>query len=79
MLILDGMRTLEHPLFSTSSFVVGAPHLRFYAGVPLRGPGGWFVGSLCVMDTRPRTFTATNRQLLRRIADKAELELNSAA
>lgn len=46
MLILDGMRTLEHPLFSTSSFVVGAPHLRFYAGVPLRGPGGWFVGSL---------------------------------
>lgn len=70
---------LDHPLFSTSNFVIGPPHIRFYAGVPLRGPGGWFVGSLCVMDTKPRPFTTANLSALRHLAERAELELNSAA
>ncbi len=31
--------------------------LRFYAGVPLWSPEGWALGSLCVLDDRPRHFT----------------------
>lgn len=69
--------TLEHPIFSTSEFVTGPPRLRFYAGIPLRGPSGWLVGTLCIMDTQPRAFTAAGLRALRRLADGAELELNS--
>jgi GAF domain-containing protein len=67
---------LQHPFFSTSPFVSGPPHIRSYAGQPLRGPGGWVVGSLCVMNTRPREFTHADRRALRSLADCAELEIN---
>ena len=68
---------LDHPSFRTNPYVVGPPHVRFYAGMPLRGPGGWFVGSLCVLNTRPREFTDADRRALRRLADRAELEINN--
>lgn len=42
--------------FARNPFVVGAPHIRFYAGAPLRTPQGHSIGTLCTMDTRPRPF-----------------------
>ncbi|WP_407942660.1 PAS domain S-box protein [Methylobacterium ajmalii] len=41
-------RTRENPL------VTGEPHLRFYAGAPLRTAEGQVLGSLCVIDHVPR-------------------------
>lgn len=35
-------------------FVTGAPHSRFYAGVPIRSPTGLSIGTLCVLDEKPR-------------------------
>lgn len=40
--------------FAANPYVVGEPHLRFYAGVPIR-VNGFAVGSLCVLDSRPRS------------------------
>lgn len=68
---------LRDPRFSTNPLVLGEPSIRFYAGCPLRGPGGYFIGSLCVIDQKPRTFTKADQQALRKLADEAELELNT--
>ncbi|NJP39236.1 EAL domain-containing protein [Alkalicoccus luteus] len=38
--------------------------VRFYAGVPLLTEGGQAVGTLCVVDARPHTFTDKDLQLL---------------
>jgi GAF domain-containing protein len=43
--------------------------LRFYAGVPLRGPNGFPIGSLCILDTKPRGVTGQEQELLKMIAD----------
>jgi hypothetical protein len=55
-------------LFSTNPFVVGDPHLRFYAGHPLQAPGGEQVGTLCILDVEPRALDDHQRGLLRDLA-----------
>jgi hypothetical protein len=59
----------NHPL------VVGGPKVRFYAGHPLCTADGWRVGTLCVMDDQPRTFTDQDVQVLRRLAAQVQLEI----
>ncbi|MFC6790973.1 GAF domain-containing protein [Methylobacterium komagatae] len=55
-LTLDA-RTRANPL------VTGEPHLRFYAGAPLRTPEGQVLGSLCVIDHAPRPGGLTPNQV----------------
>lgn len=56
------------PRFANNPFV--KEHgLRFYAGVPLRGPNGFPIGSLCILDTKPRGLTGQEQELLKMIAD----------
>ncbi|GGJ42552.1 sensor domain-containing phosphodiesterase [Deinococcus roseus] len=45
---------LQNPEFARNPYVAGFPNVRFYAGAPLRTPDGYHLGSLCIMDTRPR-------------------------
>ncbi len=45
---------------------------RFYAGVPVQAPNGQPIGSVCVMDTKPRKFS--QRQM--RQLEKAARELS---
>ncbi len=57
-------RTAQNPL------VTGEPHIRFYAGAPLRMPGGQVIGSLCVIDTasRPTGLSLEQSDALKRLA-----------
>ena len=73
------------PRFARNPLVVGKPHIRFYAGVPLRPhhdghsdmlPG---LGSLCVIDTQPRALSDEERDVLRDLAAVAESLLRAHA
>lgn len=68
----DATRDAE---FSTRPFVEGPPDLRFYAGAPLHGPGGYRVGTLCLIDLEARPFGEGQQALLRDLADWVEREL----
>ncbi len=59
------------PRFFDHPFVAGDPYVRFYAGAPIR-IDGHNLGTLCVVDRKPRTLTRTQRRMLRDIADAIE-------
>ena len=63
---------------ATNANVVGQPHIRFYAGRPLHGPGGHLVGTLCVLDPQPRHFSEEDRAALDDLAGLVERELQTA-
>jgi GAF domain-containing protein len=45
------------PRFFDNPLVVGRPKIRFYAGAPVYSENGIILGSLCLLDTSPRTFS----------------------
>ncbi|ATA24136.1 diguanylate cyclase [Brenneria goodwinii] len=44
----------KDPQFKDNPLVTGEPHLRFYAGMPLRTLSGYAIGALCIIDIKPR-------------------------
>ncbi len=54
----------SEPRFSDNPQVVGEPHIRFYAGAPLSAPSGHHIGTLCVLDTVPRTLDTVELSIL---------------
>lgn len=56
------------PRFSVSPMVTGDPFVRFYAGFPLDVGGGMRVGTLCVLDTRPRQLTRAQLKAMQSLA-----------
>jgi len=63
--------------FHDNPLVVGEPHVRFYAGCPLKLSNGTKVGTLCLIDTRPRTLDAQELSLLKDLAVMAEREIEA--
>ncbi|WP_085810970.1 sensor domain-containing diguanylate cyclase [Sphingomonas sp. TZW2008] len=69
------------PRFAGTPLVKGPPYIKSYAGVPLRTPEGYNIGSLCAMDTRPRRFSPADVAILSNFANIVcdELELRMIA
>jgi len=61
--------------FANNPFVLNSPNIRFYAGCPLRLPSGSKVGTLCILDSKPRSLSGTDLQSLSDLALIAESEL----
>ena len=60
-------------------FVIGPPHVRFYAGIQLRAPDGNAIGTLCAFDNKPRAFGSDDLRMLTDLAGivMSELELRT--
>jgi diguanylate cyclase (GGDEF)-like protein len=56
--------TTKDPRFSQNPFVTGDPNVRFYAGAPLRTNDGLNMGTLAVLDSKPRTLSEDDKQNL---------------
>jgi diguanylate cyclase (GGDEF)-like protein len=65
---------LADPRFADSPLVLDSPHARFYAGCPLK-VGGFRIGTICVVDTKPRSFDDEARMLLRDLGSIAEQQI----
>ena len=74
-LVIDDLAQDER--FADSPLVAGGPRIRFYAGAPLLTDSGYAVGTLCAMDTVPRTLNAEQREALTALGRQlvAQLEL----
>ncbi|PVY76282.1 PAS domain S-box-containing protein [Tamilnaduibacter salinus] len=70
---------LEDDRFCDNPQVRQAPGYRFYAGVPLHGESGHRIGTLCLLDDRPRDFAEENRQQLIELAGCVDDELKRSA
>ncbi|MEY4095943.1 MAG: hypothetical protein RLZZ53_3142, partial [Acidobacteriota bacterium] len=68
--------TLQDERFADNPKVTGEPFTRFYAGLPLRGPAGYNIATLCLMDTRPRELSLLEIQTLKQLGEIAERELH---
>lgn len=63
--------------FAENPLVVGGPRVRFYAGFPLFHASGRCLGTLCLIDSRPRHLPASTLRRLRLLGALVEEELNS--
>jgi signal transduction histidine kinase/CheY-like chemotaxis protein/HPt (histidine-containing phosphotransfer) domain-containing protein len=66
--LMEIQDAVEDARFSQSPLVTGEMHIRFYAGCPISTSTGEKVGTLCVMDSRPRRLTPLQQNTLRVLA-----------
>jgi len=66
---------LRDERFAENPAVARDPRLRFYAGVPLAPSGGPCVGTLCIIDHRPRLLNEPQLERLRELGRMVEAEL----
>ncbi|WP_217529170.1 ATP-binding protein [Vibrio metschnikovii] len=58
--------------FCDNPLVMGAPDIRFYAGAPLHSTKGYRIGTLCLIDSQPRSFSSKQRSMLKDLAATVE-------
>ena len=67
--------TLADERFADNPLVTGSPHIRFYAGAPLIMPSGYALGTLCLIDSKPREVDFTDMAILATLRDLLLQEL----
>ncbi|WP_213998725.1 diguanylate cyclase [Arsukibacterium sp.] len=65
---------LQDPRFADNPLVTKEPFIRFYAGAVIRTYTGMALGTLCLIDSKPRHFSADEQELLLDLAKGAENE-----
>ncbi|MEM7363889.1 MAG: sensor domain-containing diguanylate cyclase [Pseudomonadota bacterium] len=83
MLVEDDVLVIEDATndvrFRDNPIVAGPPYMRFYAGVRLNSPDGLCIGTLCILDTKPRSLLGEDVEILTDLARMVELEFLAQA
>lgn len=66
---------VTEPCLLANPLVSGSFGLRFYAGSPIRTRDGFALGTVCVVDKEPRTFSEVEKEMLVKFADTAMTEI----
>ncbi len=64
--------------FSDNPLVTGDPFIRFYAGKPIRGQDNKMLGTLCIIDKKPRVFSKADKSVLTDLANWVENEFKTS-
>ena len=67
--IMEVVDTQDDPRFKDNPLVVKDPKIRFYAGAPIVTSNGVCLGTLCVLDYKPRKLSANQRYALYLLSD----------
>jgi diguanylate cyclase (GGDEF)-like protein len=67
--------TAKDERFSDNPLVINDPYIRFYAGCPIRFTDGSRLGTLCIIDNKPRSLSNNDIETLKDLASTVELEL----
>lgn len=72
---------LKESCLQTNPNVIGDFGLRFYAGAPLITHDGFLIGTLCIIDKKPREFNDSERLILEGLAQTAmdQIELRRSS
>lgn len=79
--IFEVRDTMLDERFADNPLVTNSPHIRFYAGAPLKSPSGLNIGTICVASDRPKTLSSKQSKSLLTLATSVmsllELKLQS--
>src|SRR3954467_10478404 len=62
--------------FKTNPMVTSEPHIRFYAGSPLVSPEGFKIGTLCVIDNKPKELSPKQIAALKILGNQVITQLD---
>lgn len=69
----------KDPRFVKNPLVTEDPHMRFYAGFPIKMGENIYVGTLCAIDRKPREITEEGLAILKDLAEMVQSELEAMA
>lgn len=63
--------------FADNPLVTGPPHIRYYAGAPLKHSSGHILGTLCLIDSRPKRLPSEELEHLAVLAHVVTMEIEN--
>ncbi len=73
--IMEISDTHKDARFHDNPLVTNDPNIRFYAGIPLTAQNGYNLGSLCVIDSKPKILTDEQKLYLKILGRQVVLQI----
>jgi transcriptional regulator with GAF, ATPase, and Fis domain len=59
----------QHAKYMNSPYVTGEPKIRFYAGMPVKTLEGYNIGTICVIDSKPKSLNSYQLESLKMLSN----------